>query len=140
MRVESANPNEQIPNGAVLRLDTTVEDLVGFLRALDLAPAHLIGASSGGFTCLLLALREPGLVRTLVLAEPPVLPLLGVSVPPKPRQILRLLIRSPRAALAVINFGARGIGPASRAFERGDDERGVEMFATAVLGREGLRT
>ncbi|MFQ5913801.1 MAG: alpha/beta fold hydrolase [Nitrospinota bacterium] len=132
------HPNAEAPDGEVLPLDTLVEDLAAFLHALDLAPAHLVGASSGGFVCLLLALREPGLVRTLVLAEPPVLPLLGVSVPPKPPQILRLLVRSPRTAIEVIKFGARGIGPASRAFERGDDERGLEVFCTAVLGREAF--
>lgn len=132
------HPNEEIPDGAFLPLDTLVEDLAAFLRALDLAPAHLIGASSGGLACLLLALREPGLVRTLVLAEPPVLSVLGMSVPPKPLQILRLLVRSPRTAIAVIKFGARGIAPASRAFERGDDERGLEVFVTSVLGREAF--
>jgi non-heme chloroperoxidase len=130
------HPNEAIPDDATLPLDTLVEDLAAFLRALDLAPAHLVGASSGGFACLLLAHRKPGLVRTLVLAEPPVLPVLGVSVPPKPHQILKLLVRSPKAAMAVIQFGARGIGPASRAFKRGDDEQGLQIFTTAVLGRK----
>jgi pimeloyl-ACP methyl ester carboxylesterase len=38
--------------------------------------------------------------------------------------------------MAVIKFGARGIGPATRAFKRGDDEQGLQIFATAVLGRK----
>lgn len=127
-------PNEPMSDNADLSFDVVVDDLAAFLRAMRLAPAHLVGASNGGFACLLLALRKPELVRSLVLVEPPVLPVLGVSVPPKPQQILKLLLRSPRAALAVIKFGARGIGPASRAFERGDDEQGLQIFATAVLG------
>ncbi|MGH9338977.1 MAG: alpha/beta fold hydrolase [Acidobacteriota bacterium] len=73
-------PNEGISDDADLSLDILVDDLAAFLRALHLAPAHLVGASNGGFACLLLALREPRLVRTLVLAEPPVLAVLGVSV------------------------------------------------------------
>ena len=90
-------PNAAISDDAALSLDTLVDDLAAFLRALHLAPAHLVGASNGAFACMLLALREPKLVRTLVLAEPPVLPILGVSVPPKPQQILKLLVRSPQS-------------------------------------------
>lgn len=131
-------PNEEAPQGTALSLDTLVDDLAAFLRALDLTPAHLVGASNGGFVSLLLARREPGLVRSLVLVEPPVLPLLGLSVPPRPPEILRLLIRDPKTAIDVIKFGAKGIGPATRKFERGDDERGLEIFVTAVLGREGF--
>lgn len=72
-----------------------------------------------------------------MLADPPVLPVLGVSVPPRPMQLLRLLLRDPRTGIEVIRFGATGIGPTVRAFERGDDERGLEIFVTAALGREG---
>jgi pimeloyl-ACP methyl ester carboxylesterase len=131
-------PNEEAPQGAVLSLDTLVDDLAALLRALKLTPAHLVGASNGGFVSLLLARREPTLVRSLVLVEPPVLPLLGLSVPPTPREILRLLMRDPKTAIDVIKFGAKGIGPATRHFEHGDDERGLESFVTAVLGREDV--
>lgn len=133
-------PNEGAPGDIDLPLATFVDDLAALLRALDLAPAHLVGQSSGALVSLLLTLREPELVRILVLAEPPALSLLGVEVPPKPTQILRLLARDPRTAFAVVRFGARGIGPAMRAFERGDDERGVMTFVTAVLGRETIAT
>lgn len=129
-------PNEQPPAGIALTLDAHVDDLIGLLRALDLTPAHLIGASNGGFVCLLLARRMPELVRTLVLADPPVLPILGVSVPPRPTQLWRLLLRDPRSAIDVIKFSAKGIGPTIRAFKRGDDERGLEVFVTAALGRD----
>lgn len=133
-------PNEGVPGDIELPLATFVDDLAALLRARDLAPAHLVGQSSGALVSLLLTLREPELVRSLVLAEPPALSLLGVDVPPKPAQILRLLARDPRTAVAVMRFGARGIGPAIRAFERGDDERGVMTFVTAVLGRETIAT
>lgn len=94
----SHRPHEHPPAGVAVTLDTHVDDLVGLQRALDLTPAHLIGASNGGFVGLLLARRMPGLVRTLVLADPPVLPLLGVSVPPRPSRHARQhrAARAPR--------------------------------------------
>lgn len=107
-------PNEQPPAGASLTLETLVDDLAGLLHALQMTPAHLIGASNGGFVCLLLARRQPELVRTLVLADPPVLPVLGVSVPPRPMQLVRLLLHDPRTGFEVIRFGARGIPPSGR--------------------------
>jgi pimeloyl-ACP methyl ester carboxylesterase len=42
------------------------EDNVAFLRALDLAPAHLVGWSDGAAVGLLTAWRYPELVRKLV--------------------------------------------------------------------------
>jgi pimeloyl-ACP methyl ester carboxylesterase len=131
----SYHPNEQSPAGATVTLDTHVDDLADVLGTLHLAPAHLIGASNGGLVCLLLARRMPELVRTLVLADPPVLSLLGVSVPPRPTQLVRLLLHDPRTGIAVMWFGATGIGPSIRAFKRGDDRRAVEVFVTAALGR-----
>lgn len=50
-------------------------------------------------------------------------------------QLVRLL-HDPRTGFDVIRFGASAIGPTVRAFERGDDERAVEVFVTAALGRE----
>ncbi len=46
------------------------KDLAGFLNALDLGKAHLVGHSFGGAVALLTALQNPELVRSLVLAEP----------------------------------------------------------------------
>lgn len=128
-------PNEKIPDGADYSMNEHVSDLLELLRNLDAAPAHLVGSSYGAYLCLLAAMRTPDLVRTLVLAEPPVLPLFA-SNPPKPHEILRLLFTRPRAAVALIKLGAGGIGPATSAFRRGDVETGIRKFGTAVLGRE----
>jgi pimeloyl-ACP methyl ester carboxylesterase len=49
------------------------EDLAAFIRALNIEGSHVVGYSYGAFTALCLALEHPKLVRTLVLAEPPVL-------------------------------------------------------------------
>jgi len=130
-------PNRKLEPDEKITLDTFVEDLAAFMRALDLAPVHLVGHSSpGGFGGLLLAHRHPELVRSLVLLEPPAFPVLGFGIPPTPSQVLRLLARNPRAAIGFIKFGARGIGPAMKAFDRGDDEGGLRVFMTAAAGRE----
>jgi len=128
-----ARPNEDIPNGHDDQMGPHVDDLLGLIRSLDLAPVHLVGNSWGAFICLLAALREPGLVRTLVLGEPPVLPLF-ISNSPTFRELLAMLLRTPRDALSVIAFGARVASPAENAYRAGDLERGTRIFVTGVLG------
>jgi pimeloyl-ACP methyl ester carboxylesterase len=130
-------PNRKLEPDEELTLDMFVDDLASFIKELDLAPAHLVGHSSpGGFGGLLLAYRYPELLRSLVLLEPPAFPLLGVNIPPTPLQVLRLLARSPRAGLGFIKFGVRGVSPAMKAFNRGDDQAGLRVFMTAVAGKE----
>ncbi len=131
-------PNPRIPDGADYAMKEQVDDLRALLLALDAAPAHLVGHSYGGFLALLLALDEPSLVRTLVLAEPPVITLF-VSNSPKPLELLKLFATRPRTAAAILHFGATGIGPATAAAKRGDVEAAVRTFGTAVLGREAFR-
>jgi pimeloyl-ACP methyl ester carboxylesterase len=131
-------PNERITEGADYSMVEHVEDLKTLLRSIDAVPAHLVGHSYGAFICLLLAIREPLLVRTLVLAEPPVVTLF-VSNSPRPLEILRLLMSRPRTALAVLKFGARGVDPATAAVKRGDNEAAIRFIGTAVLGREAYR-
>jgi pimeloyl-ACP methyl ester carboxylesterase len=131
-------PNERISEDADYSMVEHVEDLETLLHSVDAAPAHLVGHSYGAFICLLLAIREPQLVRTLVLAEPPVVTLF-VSNSPKPLEIMRLLMSRPRTALAVLKFGAKGVGPATAAVKRGDNEAAIRSIGTAVLGREAYR-
>jgi pimeloyl-ACP methyl ester carboxylesterase len=129
-------PNEPISAEADYSMAEHVADLRALVRSLDAAPAHLVGHSYGAFLCLLLALQEPALVRTLVLAEPPVITLF-VSNKPKPLELLRTLATRPRTAAAIIKFGAMGVGPASKAFRAGDADTGVRHFADAVFGPGG---
>ncbi len=128
-------PNPKLRPDESITLDTFVEDLVQFVRTLDAGPVHLVGHSSpGGFGGLRLASEHPELLRTLVLLEPPAFPLLGVDIPPRPTQVIRLLIRHPRAGIGFVKFGARGIGPAIKAFERGDDAGALRSFMAANCG------
>jgi pimeloyl-ACP methyl ester carboxylesterase len=125
-------PNRKLEPDERITLDTFVEDVAAFIRALEAGPVHLVGHSSpGGFGGLFLAGRYPELLRSLVLLEPPALTLLGVNIPPAPPQLLRLLIRSPRAASGLIKFGVKGMRPTMKAFERGDDEEGLRIFIAA---------
>jgi len=128
-------PNEPIPEQADYAMHEHVDDLRALLGRLQTGPAHLVGNSYGGFVCLLLALREPQLARTLVLTEPPVLTLF-TSSQPRPTEILRLLLTRPRTAAAIVKLGAAGIGPATSAARRGDMDTAMRVFGSAVLGPE----
>jgi pimeloyl-ACP methyl ester carboxylesterase len=132
-----ARPNADIEPGIDDQMLQHVEDLAALLNALNAAPAHLVGHSWGGFVALLTAIRRPNLLRSLVLVEPPVLPLF-VSTPPKPTEMLRLLLRRPALAASIVKFGITAIAPAQQAYRRGDDEAGVRAFAAGVLGREAF--
>jgi non-heme chloroperoxidase len=75
-----AYPNKWIGNVAQ---DNTIEDnakdLAELIRKLDLAPAHLVGASYGAFTALYCVSKNPDLAKTMVLNEPPIMQFLARS-------------------------------------------------------------
>ena len=132
-----ARPNEDIEPGADDQMLPHVDDLAAFLRAIDAAPAHVVGNSWGAFIALLTAIRHPDVVRSLVLEEPPLIPLvIGAGSRPEPRVLLRNLVRRPRLTLAVMRFGVGTVAPLKKAFGRGDDASAMETFIHAVLGKE----
>jgi non-heme chloroperoxidase len=75
-----AYPNKWIGNVAQ---DNTIEDnakdLVELIRKLDLAPAHLVGASYGAFIALYCVSKNPELAKTVILNEPPIMQFLARS-------------------------------------------------------------
>lgn len=77
----------------------------------------LLSGTGVGPLNLLLAILESILVRTVFLAEPPVITLF-VSNQPKPLELLRLMLSRPRTSAAIIKLGGMGVGPAAEAGKR----------------------
>jgi pimeloyl-ACP methyl ester carboxylesterase len=128
-------PNEKIPEDSDYSITEHKQDLINLLHALDANPAHLVGHSYGAFICLLLALQHPNMIRSMVLAEPPVITLY-VSNTPKPIELIKLLSTRPRTAIPLLRLGINGFVPASKAAKRGDMNKAMEVFGRAVLGRK----
>ena len=62
-------PPSEVPEGpSHYTQDHATDDLAGLIQALDLAPAHVVGLSMGGFATLHLGLRYPELARSIVVA------------------------------------------------------------------------
>lgn len=107
------------PDGYEAAMAVHVADLAALIRELDLGRTHLVGNSYGSYIALVLALRHPEMVRSLVLAEPPLHPLLK-SLP------------GGEAMLA--GFMEAAWEPAGRAFLEGDMEGGVRLFMEGAVG------
>ncbi len=131
-----ARPNEPIDAEAIDPVLQHVEDLVAFLHEIDAKPAHLVGNSGGGLVCLHTALRHPDLVRSLVLEEPAAVTLFAPSMPPRLADLLHLIATRPRTALALFRFMLGTMIPAQKAFERGEDEKGLWIFIRGVMGKK----
>ncbi len=89
------------------------EDLTALLLSLELAPAHIVGADYGAYTALVLAREHPEVVRSLVLAEPPLVPFLTHT------QTGDALRR---------DYYATVLDPARAAFSRGDSLGALRAF------------
>ncbi|MER5770786.1 alpha/beta fold hydrolase [Streptomyces sp. NPDC001985] len=126
-----ARPNPDIPPGTANPMEPHVDDLLAFLDEVGAAPAHLVANSWGAFISLLAAVRRPESVRSLVLEEPPVVPLY-LSPRPRPVELLKLL-GHPGALRLLAEFQLRTVTPAGRAFAAGDDERAMRIFLRGVL-------
>jgi len=98
---------------------TEADDLAAFIRKLKLGPVHLVGTSIGAFTALVLAVKHPEMVRSLVLAEPPV------------HQWVR---DTPDGAAAYKDFMTNILEPARAAFKAGDDKKAMKFFVDGIIG------
>ena len=111
-------PNDPPRAGDAYALRLHVDDLAALITELDLGPAHIVGHSYGGYVSLAFAIEHPDLVRSLILGEPPVLPLLA----------------NTSAGKALLNsFYRRAIGPAREAYEQGEIKEGLGRFLNGVL-------
>lgn len=65
-------PNDNPISARYRSAYSDADDLAAFIRRLKLGRVHLVGTSAGALAALVLAIDQPALVRSLVLAEPPV--------------------------------------------------------------------
>jgi non-heme chloroperoxidase len=97
-------------------------DLAELIKKLNLAPAHLVGHSDGGFVTLYCACRNPSLVKSLVLGEPAVLPILASSQVEGDRIMFQ-------------DFWENAIKPAAEAFRREEFENGTRIFMDGAMSK-----
>ena len=111
-------------------------DLADFIKDLNLGAVNLIGSSYGAYAGLITAIKNPDLVKTLVLGEPPVIPLL-VSDVDNPFQALSLIVRDFSTGKSFLKFGIKSMNPAKKQLGKGNIKEGVRLFANGVLGEGG---
>jgi pimeloyl-ACP methyl ester carboxylesterase len=111
-------PNDW-PEGYTAAMSSHVEDLAALIDKLGLGSAHLVANSYGGYVCLNVALRYPERVRSLVLAEPPVQP---------------LLVTLPGGADMLEHVRQNAWMRSGEAFQAGDLQEGVRCFLDGAVG------
>jgi len=117
-RHNSPNRNAA-PDGAHC-LDHDIEDLLALQDVLRTGPAHLVGTSYGALVALAFAVRHPGKVRSLVLAEPPLHRWATATAPG------RRLYES---------FMAQVWQPAVEAFAQGSEQQAMQLLIDGIWGR-----
>jgi non-heme chloroperoxidase len=105
-----------VPNHSAV---TEAEDLAALMRQLTLGRVHLVGASHGAYAALVLALQHPEVVRTLVLAEPPVH---GWA-----KDV-------PGGEALFVEFLTTVHEPVRSAFERGEVHEAMRLFTNSLGG------
>ena len=115
-------PNAARRDGQTYSLSLHADDLIGLIETLGLERVHLVGSSYGAYVALLVTLRRPELVRSLVLAEPPILPWIA---------------RTPWGDSLRQVFEATVLDATQRAFERGDSLDALRRFVDGMSGRAG---
>jgi pimeloyl-ACP methyl ester carboxylesterase len=119
-RYNPPNNNKPQPGYSAI---TDAEDLAAFIKKLHLGRANVVGHSYGAYTALFLAARHPELVRTLVLAEAPAVPLLEHLEGEEESTGKRMFA----------DIQERMVKPMQSAFQKGDRETGLRTFITYVL-------
>lgn len=124
------NSDEEISDYSV---PLHARDLSAFIDALDLESVNFVGSSYGAYSSLIAAMENPEIVQTLVLCEPPIIPLL-VSNMNNPLHIASLLLRDFSTGKSFVKFGAKAVSPAKKKLRNGEYEEAVRLFTDGVLG------
>ncbi len=112
-------PNHPPDEGAPYSPLIHANDLARLLDHLTIEAAHLVGGSFGAYVSLVFATHFPDRTRSLILAEPPILPLLKQTEVGE-----RVFAEFLRSAWE----------PAREALREGRDEEGVRLFIDGVMG------
>lgn len=131
------HPNKWSGDGSDYTVSLHSRDLTALIKALSSYPVHLVGSSYGAYISLYVAMENPELVKSLVLGEPPVIPLL-LTNPDNLLQLLSLFINDFSAAKSFMRFGMKAWKPAQSAFDRGALKEGTRLFNNGVLGEGGF--
>lgn len=116
-------PNQNLPIAANYTTLVDAQDLAAFVQALKLERSHIVGYSSGAFMALAMALDHPALVRTLTLAEPP---------------ILHWANGLPGGDAVLADFMNRFWAPVGAAFRKGDKELALRTSVKFFIGDDVL--
>src|SRR6202166_157072 len=130
-------------------MDSLAADAASLIEALGCAPCHFVGLSMGGFVGMRLAIRQPRLLRSLILLE--------TSADPEPEASRRRYRRMNVAARWIglgaltrpvmrIIFGRKFLGDPARAALReqcrrqlaGSDRMGIIRPRNGVIDRQGV--
>lgn len=127
-------PPSSVPRDqAAYSQDRATEDIAAVIRGLDLAPAHVVGLSMGGFATLHLGLRYPHLARSLTAAG------VGYGAAPNRREQFRAEVDATAARIAEEGMGRMagtyGRGPTRLVFEE-KDPRGYAEFMARLAGHD----
>jgi pimeloyl-ACP methyl ester carboxylesterase len=125
-------PNEPIPNGQDDPWLEQVEDIAKIIETLCDGKAHVVGISSSAFCGLILAQKYPHLVKSLVIEEPPVIPLFFPILPPTFLTLIKNLFTFPSSTISILKFGIKYLEPALAAFRKDEDKIGLQSFAKGV--------
>jgi pimeloyl-ACP methyl ester carboxylesterase len=112
------NPHIRPDHSAIIE----AEDLAALIKSLKLGRVHVVGYSYGAFTALFLVVKHPELVRSLVLAEPPV---------------LRWAEDKPEGKALFDEFMGNIWKPVGDAFRRGEKEQALRLTLNYFAG-EGV--
>ncbi|HEV7609603.1 MAG TPA: alpha/beta hydrolase [Steroidobacteraceae bacterium] len=110
------NPQTAVDHSAIVE----AADLAALIKALGLKRVNLIGTSMGAATALTLAVEHPRMVRTLVIAEPP---------------ILGWAREFADGGALYRDFMQRIQDPARDAFVAGDDTAAMRFFVDGLASR-----
>ncbi len=107
------------PGGAVTSVAADIDDLAALIKALKLGRVHLVGHSGGAHLAMLFARKHPDLVRSMILGEGP---------PPRPSGEAPATPTGPQPFVL----------EARKAYERGDTEGAIRIFAQGITGKSEL--